>query len=381
MSGRRLQGTFWPSRRERLVLVTALGEPERALGAWQELRRDFDLQTTDDLAFAALPLVYRRLQAAGIDDPDLARLKGIYRSAWARNTLFVERLLATAEAFRTPEVPMLLVGSIGSAVRYYDTLGLRPTGHLELLVREEDSPRAVRALGSAGWSTRGGTRPERAAPLALFDGGNMLCLLRTTLAPDFVVATGEAGEAPFWDAAADVDVNGVPVRALSPTDDLLAALVTGARAKPIPTIQWIVDAAMILRAPDQIDWGRLYRIGLARGQGLRLRDALEYLQRLLGTFAPPAVQAALDQRKPPVRERLIHASSGRSVPGLGSFPRALAEYLGATTGRTAYATAAGLPEFFRDRWQVEHVWQLPVAGGRRVVRNVGRRPADPAEPE
>ena len=87
MSGRRLQGAFWPSRRERLVLVTALGEPDRALAAWQELRRDFDLQTTEDLAFAALPLVYRRLRAAGIDDPDLARLKGIYRSAWARNTL------------------------------------------------------------------------------------------------------------------------------------------------------------------------------------------------------------------------------------------------------------------------------------------------------
>ena len=138
---------------------------------------------------------------------------------------------------------------------------------------------------------------------------------------------------------------------------------------------------MILRAPDQIDWGRLYRIGVARGQGFRLRDALEYLRRFLGTFPPLAVQAALDQQKPPVRERVIHACTARSVPGLGSFPRALAGYLGATTGRTAYATAAGLPWFFRGRWQVERAWHLPVAGGRRVVRNVGRRPADPTEPE
>jgi len=372
VSGRRLVGTFWPSRRERLLLLTALAEPDRALAAWLELRRDFELQTTEDLAFGALPLIFQRLQAAGVDDPDLARLKGIYRSTWAKNTLLVERLRATAEAFRAAEVPMVVIGSVGAALRYYETLGLRPTAEIDLLIREDDTTRAVRALGSAGWSTRGGARRGRTAPVPLFDEAGRLCLLRSSLAPDFVTDAGEPGETPLWDAATDLDANGTPVRVLSSTDDLLATLVAGARANPIHSVQWIVDAAMILRTPDGVDPERLRRIGVERGQGLRLRNALEYLQGLLGSVPLPTVQEQLVQWKPSARERLSYWCTSRS--------QVLAEHLGATAGRSAWATVATLPAFLRERWELDHVWQLPVAGGRRALRNVGRRRARPADP-
>ncbi len=379
MSGRRLSSTFWPSGREQLLLLTALAEPDRAVEAWQELRRDFDLQTAEDLAFAALPLVFHRLHAGGVDDPDLARLKGIYRSTWAKNTLLVERLRATTDAFAAAEVPMLVVGSIGAALRYYDLLGLRPTGELDLLVREDDVTRAVRILGSAGWSTRGGTRRGRAAPLALFDEAGALCLLRSSLAADFAAETGEPGETPFWDAAVVLEANGTPVPVLSPTDDLLATVVTGARVNPIRSVQWIVDAAMILRDEEQIDSERLSGIAVERGQGLRLRDALEYLRQLLGSDLLPAVRESLGLRKPSARERLTYACTSRSVPALGSLPQALGEHLGATAGRSGWAAVAALPAFFRARWDVDHAWQLPVAGGRRAVRNLGRRRAGPAD--
>lgn len=380
MIGTQFAGTFWPSRRERLLLLTALAEPDRALEAWQQLRRDFDLQTAEDLAFAALPLVFHRLQAAGVDDPDLARLKGIYRSTWAKNTLLVERLRVTADAFRAAEVPMLMVGSIGMGLRYYETLGLRPTGELDLLVREDDMTRAVRALGSAGWSTRGGMRRGRAAPLPLFDEAGVLCLLRSGLAPDFVTKTCEPGETPFWDAAVALDANGTPVPVLSPTDDLLATIVAGARANPIRSVQWIVDAAMILRGLEQIDSERLCRIAVERGQGLRLRSALEYVRQLLGTDPLPAVRESLGRWRPPARERLTYACTSRSIPALGSFPQALGEHLGATAGRSAWATVAALPAFLRTRWELDHAWQLPVAGGRRALRHVGRRRVGPADP-
>lgn len=377
MIRKRPAGSFWPSPRERLVLLAALAEPDPALLAWQELRADFDLQTTEELAFAALPLAFHRLQAAGVDDPDLARLKGVYRSTWAKNTLLVERLRLTAKAFRSAEVPMLVVGSVGAALRYYETLGLRPTGYLELLVRGDDVVRAVRVLGSAGWSTRGTTRPGPAAPLPLFDDAGGVCLLRTRLAPDFVLATGEPAETPLWEAVAEIDANGTSVAALSPADDLLAAIVTGARANPIRSVQWIVDAAMILRAPEQVDWDRLCRTGIARGQGVRLGAAFEYLRPLLGSAPPPAVRESLDRRKPSARERIVYACTSRSVSGLR---HAVGEHLAATTGRSAWATACRFPGFFRDRWDLEHSWQLPVAGSRRAVRKARVRPPRSAAP-
>src|SRR5581483_5744746 len=269
-----------------------------------------------------LPLVYRRLEEARVDDPDLPRLKGIYRNTWVRNTLLLERLREAIGACGSAGVPVLLVGSIGAAVRHYDTLALRPTGYLELLVAEEDLLRAVRALGAAGWSTRGGTRTGRAAPLALYDDGGVLCLLRTRLAPDFV-ASGDRAGAPLWAGATGVDMNGIRVRALAAGDDLLAALVCGARASPIPSIQWIVDAAMILRGPEDVDWTRLCRLAVERGQGLRVRDALEYVGRVAGRRAAPEVVDLLDAWRPSRRERIVHACTARRVPWLGSFPQAV----------------------------------------------------------
>jgi hypothetical protein len=68
------------------------------------------------------------------------------------------------------------------------------------------------------------------------------------------------------------------------------------------------------------------------------------------------------------------------MPVFGSFPQALAEHLGATAGRSALATVAALPAFLRERWELDHAWQLPVAGGRRALRSLGRRRARPADP-
>ena len=367
MRERQLAGAFWPSRREHLVLLTALAEPPRALASWQELRLELDIQTLEDAAFAALPLVYRRLETMGVDDPDLSRLKGIYRHTWVKNSLLLERVRATAEVFRAAEVPMLLVGTIGAAVRYYETLGLRPTGYLEVLVKEEDWLQAVRALGGAGWSTRGGSRPPGTGPLPLFDDAGTVCLLRTRLAPEFVVQAEEPAEAPFWNAAMDVDLDGLQIRALSPGDDLLAAVVTGARAGRVASLQWIVDAAMIVRTPEQVDWQRLYRIAVERGQGLRLRDALVYLRELLGHSPAPAVLKQLERRSASRRERLVHAAMIRSVPWLGSLPQAVGEHLAVTAGTSAWATAGSFPAFLRERWQVQRTRQLPSAAGRRAV--------------
>jgi hypothetical protein len=373
-------GTFWPSRRERLLLLTALADPDQALAAWLELRPELDLQTTEDSVFAALPLVFRRLEAAGIDDRDLPRLKGIYRNTWVKNTLLVERLRQTVDALRAADVHMLVVGSIGAALRYYDTIGLRPTGYLELLVPEREVTRAVGALGDAGWSTQGGRRSGSPEPLALVDAGGGVCLVRTTLAADFVVGTQEPPDAPLWAAAIDLDSGGASASALCPTDDLLAAIVTGARAKSPPSHQWIVDAAMILQKPGDIDWERLCRIAIERRQGIRLRDALTYLRELLGSSLPLDVEQRLERGKASTRERLTYVCTSRSIRWLGSLPQALGEHLAATTGQSAWTTVTALPRFLRDRWELQHTWQLPAEGGRRALRNLARGRSDENNP-
>jgi hypothetical protein len=369
-------GTFWPTRQQELLLETALGNTSEAEAAWREVRPTLDLQTVDDATFAALPLVYRALEAAVPDEPLLPRLKGIYRSTWARNALLADRLDTTAASLAASDVPVLLVGGIGAARRYYPAFGLRPTAYIGLLVREHDAPAAAEALGRSGWVRRGAQRsPSGSEPLVLFDGSGNACVLRTTLALDFLPSSAsEDGHEPLWEAATQIDANGAQIAALCPTDDLLAAIVLGARVGEPASIQWIVDAAMITRAaPDQIDWDRLVHIGVERGQGLRLRDALGYLDRLPGPSTRIEVRRMLDARRPGRRERLTYACTVRTVRGLGSFPQALGEHLAQTSRLTVPATIAAFPGFMRTRWQLEHNWQVPVAGARRAFRNLARR--------
>jgi hypothetical protein len=365
---RRRAGSFWPSPHQELLLVAGLGDEDAALAAWRRVRPRFDIQTIEDGSFATLPLVYRTLESAGIDDPLLSRLKGIYRSTWVRNNVVVQRLAETASALADAGSAAVLVGSIGCALRYYPALGLRPTGYVTFVVEEDALLDTVLALGRAGWTAQGLPRATPAEPLALRDSTGTVCLVRIGLAVDFAPAWS-----PAWPETTLVDVGGERVRALSPTDDLLAAVVTGVRVTPFPSVQWIVDAVSIVRAaPEAIDWHRLLRTAVAHGQGLRLRHALAYLEQLLAVPVPEQITALLTDRETPRRERLVYACTTRGARAIGSLPQALAEHLVAEADASAWAIVAGLPAFFRDRWRLDHTWQLPIAGARRALVTVAR---------
>jgi hypothetical protein len=370
-SGRR-GSSFWLSRRLQLLLEVALSDRPAALRAWHELRPELDLQTLDGSAYPLLPLVYKTLETAGVDDPDLARLKGIYRNTWVQNNLLAERTGAIADALTASEVPFLLVGSIGAALRYYPELGLRPTSYIELLLRDR-SAAAARALAAAGWKADRPAEPTSSEPAVLRDQGGTVVLLRIALAPDFVLAASRDAHTRLWERAATIDLRGTSVPALAETDDLLAAIVTGARAVSGRPIQWLVDAAVILRhAQGRIDWERLVALGVDAGQGLRLRDALAALDPLVGPVVPVEIRKRLAEQRPTARERLIYACTTTTARPLGSFPQAVGEHLAETAGSSAAATIRRLPAFLRRRWEIEHTWQLPLAGAERALRAIRR---------
>jgi hypothetical protein len=356
-------------RRLQLLLQVALSAPPVALATWEELRPELDLQTLEDRAYPLLPFVYKALDAAGVDDPDLARLKGTYRSTWVLNNLLLERTRGVADAMQAAGVPFLLVGSIGSALRYYPELGLRPTSYIELLGRDGA---AAAALAEVGWRPDRPDEPTSSEPAVLRDRGGNVVLLRMALAPDVVLAAGADAHAPIWQAATRIDVRDASVPALSETDDLLAAIVTGARAVPDRPIQWLVDAAMILRHADHVDWERLVDLGVVAGQGLRLREALAMLEALVGPILPRDIREQLSAHKPSRRERLIYVCTTTAVRPLGSLPQAVGEHLAATTGSSAAATMRRLPAFLRKRWKLENTWQLPLAGAQRALRAIAR---------
>lgn len=330
---------------------------------WRALSPSFDLDLLERGTFEVLPLVYRSLVRAGVDDPDLPRLKGIYRKSWVTGSLLAERTAEAARALGGTEIPALFVEGVVLAQRFYPELGLRPTASIDVLVRHGDRARASAALARAGWSADASPPGEHAPVAYLSDARGNVLVLRTRLAVDFV-APGMDAEALLWSAAETWPLGTVEVLVPSPTDTLLAVCASRARLEGARQTQWIADAALLLSS--RIDWQRLTAAGVEFGQAQRLRDVFEYLGTLPITEVPQEVSRALEAARPTYRERLSYTCTTRRSPRLGSFPSLIAEHLAATTGEPWLRTVGSFPRRLRDHWHLSSSWLVPLAAARRA---------------
>lgn len=363
---RRFRGSFWPSRTQELLLRTALGGPVAGPAAWQELRPGFDLTELEIGTFGVLPLAYRTVSCAFPEDPLLPRLKGIYRNSWVRNNLLVEQLGKVVDGFAAAGVQTIVVGSLAAAVRYYAELALRPTVALEFLVEHRDVVACARVLGRLGFSANGPLRPDRGDSIGLQGPDGQVCVLRTAPAVEL-----QGCEETMRASAVEVQVGRSLVRALSPADDLLVACVSGARTRPIRSEQWLVDIAQIVLNPSgAVDWQRLLALAAAHGQALRLRETFRYLASVLEPRVPAEVDALLEELPVAFRDHIAYACAGSAMPSLGMFPQAIGEHLVATRRRSVWAAAATFPGFLAGRWELDHGWQLPLAGARRAYQRL-----------
>jgi PST family polysaccharide transporter len=363
---------FRPTPVQERLLIVALGDPDSAVGAWKSLPDSFSLDELEPGSFELLPLVYRNLAQVTPDEPELPRLKGISRRSWVKNNLLLGRTSEVARALRDAGIPALFLEGPLHSARFYGDLALRPTSSVHVLVPAADSSKASAWLERRGWAERPGSGAYPGWRL-LFDTGGNICVLRSSLAFDYVGPRDAAAEESLWRAAETYTVRETDVLVPTPTDAFLAACVAGARHGPLPPTQWVTDALMILGAAE-LDWDRILDLGVSHRQQLRLLTALGCLLDL-PIPVPERVAAAyewLAARSPTRRDRVgFQLSSGR-LGRRGGLPHALAELVAVTADESLVRTAARLPGHLCARWSVEHRWQLPLAAGRRV-RQATRR--------
>lgn len=358
----RRRGSFWPSPTQERLLRTALGESAEGLEAWRSLA-GFQVPEVEPGTFPVLPLVYRAVSRMAPDDPELARLKGIYRNSWLKNNLMLETVAESLTALEEAGVEPLMVGSLPAAVRYYAELALRPTATLDFVLATDALVPAVRALGQIGWRAPAPVHTGAEGPVTMTNAKGQVCLLLTAIAPDFSPSTEL-----LLAASVELELGGRIVRAAAPGDDLLIACARGGRVWPVRSVQWLIDAVQILRsAPEKVDWERLLELAGEHLQTVRVREALRYLEEVAGT--PLTAPASLGRRQVSRRERLAYRCAGAAVPGLGSLPQAVSEHLCSSREASPLRTARAFPGFLQRRWGLEHPWQLPGAAGQRALRD------------
>ena len=385
-----LAGSFWPNDRQKLLLRAALMEGDASALAWRGVRPDFDLDDPDHASQALLPLVYRQLDRLGIEDPGLPKLRGIYRRTWYMNQLLLDRLKGTLEAVKAGGGDPLVVSSWELPLRYYGDLGLRSVASLHLLVRPDRVARSAQALFDHGWAgpldpstpfvrSRHNARYERA-------NGDR-CILYWRLFHEFSDPVRGIEPDDLWEQPIDLELRGVPARALNPTDELLNVCVGGARPSNWPTVIWVADAIAVMRARDSaIDWERVVRQARSLRATLRVHDALSFLREELDAPVPADVLDELRQARTSRREVLAHRAGGTRLGPLGPTPDTLTRFLRLTADVSVPRALAGLPAFLRDEWGLERRSQVPfavvrkgaakIAGAASARRRAGQRRSD-----
>jgi hypothetical protein len=300
-----------PDPDQALLLRAALGRGDQARSAWRSwVAGGGDVQALDEPAHRLLPQLYRNLEALGVDDPELGRLKGVYRHSWYRNQRLLHRAAGAIAALRGAGIETVLLKGAALTAVYQQDLGARPMNDVDVLLRPEQVPEAVEVLDNLGWRLVE-DRPMGDRPVAY--------LMRTTHSHAVRAADGNELDlhwSPVWEPGPDegiwqdarpVEVAGTETLVPSATDQLVIACVHGVLWIPSP-LRWIADAAVVLSvAGDEVDWDLLERRARERHVELAMADTLSVVRDVLELPVPAGTLDRLRSAPASPVERFLHA--------------------------------------------------------------------------
>ena len=296
-------GGCLPTREQELLLRAALlpgGDCSEAFSEWKTLA---NLDHVDPGSYRLFPLLYKNLVANGIDDPYMNIFKWVYDVTLENNGRRFAALSRLLVKLDEHGMEAALLKGTALAVEYYGDYGLRPMLDADLLVPTRRAREAVEILTGLGWSSsitplkgfsdmdalsRLGWEPEMRKLSEYSDeyftvrhGQDLVNQDEFTIDLHWHVLHGynpPDADAPFWEAARRVTVEGAPALVLDPADQLLQVCAHGMRWDPTPPVRWVADAAVILRKEGEgLDWGRLVAAARRHGVVLPVREALRYL--------------------------------------------------------------------------------------------------------
>jgi hypothetical protein len=375
------RGGYWPSRAQELMLRAALLPPREALAAWEALRPAFDPDRLEPGGRRLLPLLGAALARLGIDDPVVARLGAERRAVLERNHVLFAAARPLIETLRGAGIDTLVLkGGALARTRYADP-GLRPMADVDVLVPTARAQEAIGVLAGAGWAPRvpitaGFVRMQHAANLRSRTAEGAKCDLHWHA---YWECCHEGADDDLWAASVPLDWDGAATRMLAPADQLVHVCVNGSRRAGRPSITWVADALLILRAGD-VDWPRVLAQARARRFVLRVRLMLRYLRR---AFDAPVPREALDGlgAAPVSRlERLEHWAGNRRPGLLGELPAYWCNYR-RFRERSAIGSPLGFVRYLQQVWRVASLGDVARGAASRAGRRIrgagGRASAGP----
>ena len=372
----------FPDTRQTWLLKACLSSSAQEIQRyWLLWRSSVNIEHLDDASNRLLPMLYRQMETAKVSDPELARLRGIYRYHWVKNLLLMSELREILAALRNASVEVMLLKGAALINRYYHDPGLRPMSDLDIMVRPEDMKKVFGILTNLHWTPRVNVDIDK------------IRIERLTHAIDFVRekngrvievdlhwtplqrARWEGVESTFWNHSLPTTVKGIECRLLDPTYQLLHVCLHGGTWNIIPPFRWVADACWILKEDGPlIDWERLLNQARHQNGFMTIKTALNYLHKEFSIHIPAPVMRRFASSKPTRLEILEHRLMIRQIPGPRLDLLLLLEWLNhsrALANERVLTRLASFPGYLKLAWKLNHWYQLPGFFMRRSAVRLG----------
>jgi hypothetical protein len=367
---------WMPTPEQELLLDAALAPPDQANAAWRRWRAGVTRAETDQVAFQVLPLVWHNVPGIDPEDSFLPILQGVHRHAWIQNQVMMQLARDVVGDLSGAGIDTLILKGVALSTLYYPEPGTRSMTDLDVLVPRADVRAAMEVV-------RGRMQPsdpraeERVSvqhAITFHDpAGRELDLHWYSL-------YRPSRDDEFWTAAQPLDIGGMTAKALCPADQLLHVCAHGAWWHRSPTVRWVADAVLVLRAEDALDWERFCRQATEREVSLSVADALGYLRSRFGAPVPAEIPDELRRAPASASQRIASRAVMRPPARMPTMLRSLLFHWELHRRlRALEANGTGsrsFPAYLRAFWGYDSYWDFSRYAVRRALAGHREEPPE-----
>lgn len=379
MSGQRNRNTRlrrngnWPSATQEVLIHAAVDGGDESVNAWRKWIANTDFDDIEYDSFRMIGLIYHNLSRSAAKEPNLQRMKGIFRRTWYKNQVLLNRLSEVVRLFRENEVDLLIIKGAPISLLYYENSGSRQMYDLDILVKPDDAIRSIDLLRLNGWELLVSESYDRSSECL---GAHYATHLKDENGIELDLhwyalksCRFDTADSEFWGRSVPIEINGEASRTLDSAGHLLHMCVHGVASHNTSPLRWVTDAMTIFNSGAEVDWDYLEHEIHKRQLNSLMRDALGYLRDEFDAQIPDDFLGRLDTFGTRKRQDLeLWASTRVERQSIAALTERWATYARRAEGNGGRATITGFLQFLQCVWEVNSSWSLPGTAVKKFSR-------------
>ena len=341
-----------------------------------------DIQTTDSVSTSFLPLIFRNLKEDKMHARVFQTCKSMYRHTWSENSLRLFQLGRLVKKFQTAGIEVCLLKGIALLLRYYQDVGLRSMGDLDILISKNRVLQAIDILKEENWTPLNVQKKhmesdflEQSHALLFSHPEGGFLDLHWAIFPESVVDE-KFMRYSYRTQSMLLPYTDLFIVTLCSEDQLIHVLLHGLKYSPRPLIRWIPDAVMVIRKYPDFDWHYFFEQITKLEMVPLIKEAMEYLSKHEWVHLPLEISRKFHQYHENYYERAYAKFIKQSSDNL-FFPFQLFWFwhLRACSSKSKVVALLTLPSFLLYRWKIRW-YALPFQLMKRSMTYIWRRQHD-----